>query len=449
VLRAERLGRRDICIYPRDPHVLVARAPQELFVDPSHTYRLDFARYRAAPEVTRVSRIRPVADAEDVEGINQVYASARMLRAAPDVVLANASSEAFTYLVAEDAMTGRVVGHGHRRRPRRGVRRPRGRHQPVVPGRRPAVPAARGRARRWSARWSSSTRRAGAPTSTCRCCTTTSARSGCTSGSGFERVPVLCVKRKNPINEPLFVGPPSADYERLNPYARIIADEARRRGIGVEVLDAEWGELRLSHGGRSIVTRESLSELTSAVAMSRCDDKRITRRVVEGVGIAVPRGRTATGDDDDLAFLAELGEVVVKPARGEQGQGITVGVRTPEQLVAPWRRRAPTARTCCWRSSSTASTCGWWSSGTRWSPPRCASPPRSSATGAAPSGASSPRRAAAARPPPTASRASRSTSTPPRPCARRLRPGRRAARGRRAAWCAARRTCTRVARSTT
>ena len=38
-LRAEAEGTRDICLYPRDPHVLVAKAPQELFVDPSYTYR--------------------------------------------------------------------------------------------------------------------------------------------------------------------------------------------------------------------------------------------------------------------------------------------------------------------------------------------------------------------------------------------------------------------------
>src|SRR5690606_6164813 len=71
---------------------------------------------------------------------------------------------------------------------------------------------------------------------------------------GFERVPVMCVKRKNPINEPLFVAPPGDDHAALNPYARIIADEARRRGIAVEVVDAEGGFLRLTHGGRSIVT---------------------------------------------------------------------------------------------------------------------------------------------------------------------------------------------------
>src|SRR5690606_39310508 len=99
-----------------------------------------------------------------------------------------------------------------------------------------------------------------------------------------------------------------------------------------EVTDPGWGELRLTHGARTVVTRESLSELTSAVAMSRCDDKRVTRRVLTDAGLPVPRGREATGDEADTAFLAEVGEVVVKPARGDQGAGITVGVRTPQAL---------------------------------------------------------------------------------------------------------------------
>ena len=47
-LRAEESGERDICIYPRDPHVLVGLAPDELFIDPSYTYRLDLHRYRPA-----------------------------------------------------------------------------------------------------------------------------------------------------------------------------------------------------------------------------------------------------------------------------------------------------------------------------------------------------------------------------------------------------------------
>src|SRR6476619_95879 len=148
---------------------------------------------------------------------------------------------------------------------------------------------------------------------------------------GFRRVPVLAIKRKNAINEPLFAPPPET-VDDLNPYARIIADEAVRRGIWVEVLDAGAGEMRLSYGGRSVVTRESLSEFTSAVAMSRCDDKRHTRRIVCEAGIMVPRGRLATFDEGDHEFLAEVGDVVVKPTRGEQGKGITVGVDGPDDL---------------------------------------------------------------------------------------------------------------------
>ena len=145
------------------------------------------------------------------------------------------------------------------------------------------------------------------------------------------------VKRKNAINEPLFTPAPET-VDDLNPYARIIADEAMRRGIRVEVLDAEAGEMRLSHGGRSVITRESLSEFTSAVAMSRCDDKRLTRRIVGEAGVVVPRGRLATFDDGDHEFLAEVGDVVVKPARGEQGKGITVGVGSAAELDAALAR---------------------------------------------------------------------------------------------------------------
>ena len=41
-LGAEASGERDIVLYAREPHVVLAEAPQLLFLDPSHTYRLDF-----------------------------------------------------------------------------------------------------------------------------------------------------------------------------------------------------------------------------------------------------------------------------------------------------------------------------------------------------------------------------------------------------------------------
>jgi GNAT-family acetyltransferase (TIGR03103 family) len=77
--------------------------------------------------------------------------------------------------------------------------------------------------------------------------------------------------------------------------------------------------------------------------MSRCDDKRVTSRLLAGAGLAVPRAAETTGTgDDDLRAARELldatGDVVVKPARGEQGRGITVGVTDDDALVAAVQR---------------------------------------------------------------------------------------------------------------
>lgn len=123
-------------------------------------------------------------------------------------------------------------------------------------------------------------------------------------------------------------------YEELNRYSKIIVDEALRRGIEVHVLDARTGEVVLAFGGRQVTTLESLSELTSAVAFRRCHYKSHTRRVLEAAGLRLPPGRLATFDDGDAAFLEEWGDIVVKPDRGEGGQGLSVGVTDGEALEA-------------------------------------------------------------------------------------------------------------------
>jgi GNAT-family acetyltransferase (TIGR03103 family) len=118
---------------------------------------------------------------------------------------------------------------------------------------------------------------------------------------GFERVPVFALKNKNAYNEPLFIG--KQPEAKLNPYATIIVNEARRRGIGIEVIDADAGYFALSLGGRRIVCRESLSELTTAVAMSRCDDKAVTQRLLRRAGLRVPDQSRFEALDQAEAFL--------------------------------------------------------------------------------------------------------------------------------------------------
>src|SRR3954471_11481903 len=325
-LRAEESGRRDICIYPPDPHVLVGLAPDELFIDPSYTYRLSLHRYRPRAELIRGVFVRTVTSLEEMQRINEIYARNGMVTGDAETMWAHHRTRTFTYLVAEDRRTRRVVG--------------------TVTGVDHVL--AFGDPEGGASLWCLAVDAQDAPPGTGEALVRVLAERYVGRGRayldlsvmhdnaaalalyrklGFTRVAAVCVKRKNPINTALYAArPPGLDD--LNVYARIIAEEALRRGIRVEVTDAGSGEMRLSIGGRNVLTLESLSEFTTAVAMSRCDDKRVTRRFMERAGVRVATGTVACEGDLEAAraLLAKVGEVVVKPARGEQGRGITVGV---------------------------------------------------------------------------------------------------------------------------
>ncbi|HYB80164.1 MAG TPA: N-acetylglutaminylglutamine synthetase [Mycobacterium sp.] len=338
-LRREGPGRRDICIYARESHVVVAEAPTELFIDPSHTYRLRFtdsSKQEGLASSPVGVTVRTLNDPADADAMNRVYVRCGMVPAPVEVIWDNhMHAPAVTYLLAvrdeDGAVVGTVTGVDHEllfSDPERGSSLWTLAVDPAagVPG----IGAALTRA------MAEHFRRAGRAYMDLSVAHDNAAAIALYEKLDFRRVPVLAIKRKNAINEPLF-SPPPETVDDLNPYARIIADEALRRGIWVEVLDAETGEMRLTHGGRSVITRESLSEYTSAVAMCRCDDKRLTRRLVAEAGITVPRARLATFDEADYTFLTEVGDVVVKPTRGEQGKGITVGVTAdngPDELIA-------------------------------------------------------------------------------------------------------------------
>jgi len=333
VLRHEGPGRRDICMYAREPHVLVAKAPAELFIDPSHTYRLRFSDSDEPASAPPGFSVRTLDGPADADEMNRVYVRCGMVPAPVEVLWDNNEQrEAVDYLVAvrddDGSLVGTVTGVDHTRLfsdPENGSSLWTLAVDPTT-----SLPGVGGALTHALAALYRDRGRAYMDLSVTH---DNAAAISLYEKLGFERVPVMAVKRKNAINEPLFTHPPET-VEDLNPYARIIADEAMRRGIWVEVLDAEAGEMRLSHGGRSVITRESLSEYTSAVAMARCDDKRLTRRLVAEAGILVPKGRLATFDQADHEFLDEVGDVVVKPTRGEQGKGITVGVNGPDELDA-------------------------------------------------------------------------------------------------------------------
>lgn len=323
-LVAEAPQQRDVALYATDPHVLVALAPQQLFLDPSHTYRLQLANVAQWGHACSGPgwRVRP-ARAADEGDINRILTARHMVPVWTGFMAEAVTCPSLCILVAEETEAGRVVG--------------------VVTG--VDHVAACDDPERGCSLWSLAVdpqcvRNGIGLALVTELATRLHARGlqhmdlsvmhdnrqaiELYEKLGFERVPIFCVKTRNGINETLYVGPDSD--EGLNIYAKIIVKEARRRGVHAEVMDAEHGYFRLSLGGRSVTCRESLSELTTAVAMSRCDDKRVTRRVLAHGGVNTPAQLAVACPDALEAFLVRHPRVVVKPARGEQGKGISVDV---------------------------------------------------------------------------------------------------------------------------
>jgi GNAT-family acetyltransferase (TIGR03103 family) len=326
----ESAGRRDIAFYVNDPHVLLAMEPQQLFLDPSHTYRLWLDRYKVPPLRPRGYTVRLLNSRTDAEAVHRVYLARKMIPPPTEFMWEGRASRAVQIFVAADIHSGEILGAAT------GVDHVEAFGDPEQG------------ASLWALAVDPQARLPGIGQALVRHMAEYFIARGRSyldlsvmhdnreairlyEHLKFERINTFSVKNKNPFNEPLFIGP--QPEEALNPYSKIITREAQKRGIGVSVLDAEAGFFELSLGGRTVTCRESLSELTTSIAMSRCDDKAVTHRILRKAGLRVPDQIKVRDPAEAEEFLDRHGAVVVKPARGEQGAGISVDVRTPEDLA--------------------------------------------------------------------------------------------------------------------
>jgi GNAT-family acetyltransferase (TIGR03103 family) len=328
-LLQETPGERDIAFYLDKPHVVVSHAPQQLFVDPSETFRLPLNTYTPQRARRQGFTIRRLRSRADVAAINAIYRARRMVPVDPARVWGERADRTTVYVLAEDRLSGEVLGvaMGLDHADAFGDASPGASLWALAVAPQASHPGIGEALTRYLAELFLARGRAFMDLSVLH---DNAQAIALYQKLGFQNIPVFAVKRRNAINEALFSE--GTDRDGLNPYARIIVDEAQRRGIRVEVIDAEHGYFRLTHGGRSVTCRESLSELTSAVAMSRCADKRVTLRLLARAGLAVPAQATAGDREHNEAFLRQHGAVVVKPVDSEQGRGIAVNLTSIEEV---------------------------------------------------------------------------------------------------------------------
>ncbi|MFH1497005.1 MAG: N-acetylglutaminylglutamine synthetase [Verrucomicrobiota bacterium] len=326
---AERPGQRDIAFYINDPHLILNSAPQDLFLDPSNTFRLDLLAYAPPADQTTPFVLDQLAHKEDLDAINRIYSALHMVPLDIEHVWAQRDDNRFRYHVARHPDTGDILG------------------VTLAVDHAACFPDLQNSGSLWALAVDPQAEFPGIGAALVHQVATELKSRGRAlldlsvlhdnavavslyEKLGFNRVPVFAIKRRNQINEKLFI--PRHSQEGYNPYAKILINEALRRGISVDPLDPPRGYFRLSLGNRRVTCRESLTDLTSAIALNRCDDKQLTRDLLVAAGLHAPAQIIHTDRDATNAFLRKHRSVVVKPLRGEQGKGVFVDLRTAEQV---------------------------------------------------------------------------------------------------------------------
>ncbi len=143
------------------------------------------------------------------------------------------------------------------------------------------------------------------------------------------------------LNHAVYGAEPDFDYtlelegrvikvaERLayGPSTGAIVSEAERRGIPVLRLDPRRSLVQLGHGQYQERIWATVTSRTANISVDIASDKELTNRLLNEVGIPVPRSVVTTTADGAVRAAERIGyPVVLKPLDGNHGRGVCVNL---------------------------------------------------------------------------------------------------------------------------
>lgn len=158
-----------------------------------------------------------------------------------------------------------------------------------------------------------------------------------------ELVEAALAGREYPVAEKVEEARRVARRTDLGPSTKAVADAAAARGIPVVRLD-DGSLIQLGTGVHRKLVQATETAFTSSVSVDIACDKARTKAILERAEVPVPRGIVARSVEEAVVGVAELAApFAVKPLNGNQGRGITLGVRTADDLRAAFARAAATS----------------------------------------------------------------------------------------------------------
>jgi cyanophycin synthetase len=156
------------------------------------------------------------------------------------------------------------------------------------------------------------------------------------------------------LNHLIYGSEPDFDYQReledgvirvaerlaYGPSTGAIVSEAERRNIPVLRLDPRRSLVQLGHGIHQRRIWATVTSRTSNISVDIAANKELTNRLLQEVGIPVPRSALVRNADEAVAAAARIGyPVVIKPLDGNHGRGVCINLKDEEEA----RRFYPTA----------------------------------------------------------------------------------------------------------
>lgn len=113
----------------------------------------------------------------------------------------------------------------------------------------------------------------------------------------------------------------------------MIKTEAEKRGIPITRI-GKGSLIQLGYGKNGRIMQATLSDCPSCISVDTACNKDLTKMMLSDYGIPVPEGKLVKNEDELLKQCMILGyPVVVKPNFGSHGIGVSINLKTPEEVL--------------------------------------------------------------------------------------------------------------------
>ncbi|HXA48429.1 MAG TPA: acetate--CoA ligase family protein, partial [Burkholderiaceae bacterium] len=117
--------------------------------------------------------------------------------------------------------------------------------------------------------------------------------------------------------------------------AHIVEAATERRIPAIRLTEGNLVQLGYGVRQRRIWTAET--DQTSAIAEGIASDKDLTKSLLQSCGLPVPEGRMVENEEDAWEAAQDIGiPVVVKPYDGNHGRGVSLDLKTRDEVIAAY-----------------------------------------------------------------------------------------------------------------